>query len=425
MVARSVVTFGVSTERGTVHAVALSDDEGKLPDRLLIQRTFRFGDGKADLPRAVEAALEAMADEIGPDREIAAAAVTYRDAAERRAVVTGLAAGPWSTASLVSAKSSHLALARAMPWTGEFDHLLMCEAVPGYQCFSLISPGRDRVVAAIAATGATVTEETMRPAVTAAMDQFAAAGVQPEAIVMIGSAASEPAVAAALMSGFGVPIIPSKVAASAAAVGAALVVQPESVDLFEQERTRLSRGVGALVAAASVLVGGAAAGGIYEATAGSRTASAPVADASAAAQTHRVAAARQSEPESEDGTPVRPPAATGTRAPRARIHTPVMVEVDPAAVSWGGQRAGVQSGVWHPQRLEQNTTAPDPSAGTKASGATGSAAKAENPIGPPNRALLFRGESAPPQLGSPQFGPWWDSHWRMMVQWAAEMIPRA
>ena len=442
MVARSVVTFGVSTERGTVHAVALSDDDGKLPDRLVIQRTFRFGDGKADLPRAVEAALEALADEIGADREIAGAAVTYRDAAERRAVVAGLAAGPWRTASMVSAKSSHLSLARAMPWTAEFDHLLICEAVPGHLYFSLISPERDRVVAAIAATGATVSErsertidtgeETMRLAVTAALDQFAAAGVQPEAVVMIGSAASEPVVAGAVMSGFGVPIIPSKVASAAAAVGAALVVQPDSADLFEQERTRLSRGVGALVAAASVLVGGVAAGGVYEATTGSRTASAPVADASAAEQTHQVATvgqpAPQSEPEAEEGTPVLPPAAPATKAPGARAHTPDMVAVDPATVSWGpsGQRAGVQSGVWHPEGLELDRSAPDPTAGTRTSGASDSVVPDPvNPVGSPNRSLLFPGESAPPQLGTAQFAPWWDNHWRMMVQWAAEFVPRA
>jgi len=434
VVARSVVTFGVSTERGTVHAVALSDDDGKLPDRLVIQRTFRIGDGKADLPRAVESALEALADEIGPDREIAGAAVTYRDAAERRTIVTGLADGPWRTASLVSAKSAHLALARAMPWTGEFDHLLICEAVPGYQCFSLISPERDRVVAAIAATGATVTAETMRPAVTAAWDQFDAAGVQPEAVVMIGSAASEPAVAAALAAGFGVPVIPSKVASAAAATGAALIVRPESVALFEQERTRLSRGAAVLVAAASVLVGGATAGGIYEATAGSGSTATSVADARAAAQTHRVLPVEQPAPqveaeaEPDAGTPVRSPAADtarpGDRAPAADT-----VAVDPAALSWGsdgGQRMGVHSGLWHPDGPPLDQATPDPNTGTRTAAAPDSVVPDPvNPVGSPNSELLFAGESAPPQLGSPEFAQWWDNHWRMMVQWAAELVPRA
>ncbi|MGF6885594.1 hypothetical protein ABIA39_003864 [Nocardia sp. GAS34] len=418
MVARSVVSFGVSTERGTVHAVALSDDEAKLPDRLVIQRTFRFGGGRANLPRAVEAALEALADEIGPDREIAGAAVTYRDAAERRTIVTGLAEGPWRTASLVSAKSSHLALARAMPWTAEFDHLLMCEAVPGYQCFTLISPERDRVVAAITGTGSMVSEETMRPAVTAALDQFAAAGVEPEAVVMIGSAASDPVVTAALMSGFGVPIIPSKVASAAAAVGAALIVQPASVDLFEQERSRMSRGVGALVTAASVLVGGAVAGGIYEATAGSHPATAPVADARAAAQSDRVAPveqpAPQSESEADQGTRMRSPAA---KAPGRRAKVPGTSE--PATVAWGPNGR-------HSHGLELGNAASDQAAGTRTSGASGLVVPDPmNPVGPLNRSLLFKGESAPPQLGSPQFAGWWDNHWRMMVLWAAEMMPRA
>jgi hypothetical protein len=424
-----VVTFGVSAERGTVHAVALSDDEGKLPDRVVSRRTFRVGDSKADLVRAIEAALEALADEIGPDREIAGAAVAYRDPAERRAVVTGLAKGPWHTASLVSAKSAHLAVARAMPWTGEFDHLLVCEVVPGHQSFSLISPERDRVVAAIAATGSAVSEATMRPAVTAAWDQFDAAGVQPEAVVLMGSAATHPAVAAALTNGFAVPIIPSRVAKVGAAVGAALAIAPEAADIFAAvERTRLSRGAAALVAAASVLAGGVAAGGIYEATTGTRPASAPVlADARAAANSHQVPEAERLAPESEAqdeaGVPVRSPAATKRASHRDSAGSPNVVSVGPVGMSWGpgaGRRMGLQPDSGDEQQLMPSVTPVAPSGSASASAALDSTVRVQ----PPDQRLLFKGEAAPPRVGSPEFNHWWNNHWRMMAEWASGMMPR-
>lgn len=134
--ARLVVTFGVSTERGAVQAVALRNGPDSLPERILHHRTQQIrGDGTHDLAHAVETALADLDAELGADYEAVGAAVTYRDAAERRAIVTGLASGPWRTASLVSAKSAHLALARAMTWVDGFDHLVICEVVPGYQGF--------------------------------------------------------------------------------------------------------------------------------------------------------------------------------------------------------------------------------------------------------------------------------------------------
>ncbi len=440
MVARSVVTFGVSTERGTVHAVALSDDDARLPDRLVAQRTFHIGDGKADLARAIDAALEALTDEIGPDREIAGVAVTYRDPAERRAVVTGLAKGPWGTASLVSAKSAHLAMARAMPWTMEFGHLLVCEVVRGHQCFSLISPERDRVVAAIAATGSVVSEATMRPAVTAAWDQFDAAGVQPEAVVLIGSAASEPVVTATLTSGFSVPLIPSRVAVVAAAVGAALVVQPQQADLFTVERTRVSRSAAALVTAATVLAGGLVAGGVYEATASSRSTTSPVlADPDVAANSHEVNPADprpQAAPERERGLSLRP-RAVPVRHSGTGPETVSLDEVGMAGTFWGpgsSPRMTLRpdSGA---SQSKPPVSSPIPSTGSAQAMLPGqttpgaSTPRSARPhsnaqVGNPDRRLLFPGETTPPQVSSPEFGRWWQNHWRMVMAWATVMTPR-
>ncbi|WP_280366199.1 hypothetical protein, partial [Nocardia abscessus] len=153
MVAESVVTLGVSTERGAVHAVALADGK-KLADRVLLRRVERTdGDGKAEVAAAVETALDALAAGLGSDREIGGVAVAYRDAAERRAIVTRLATGPWHSASMVSAKSAHLSAASMMTWLDAYDNLLICEVVPGYQAFTLVDRGRRRVLAAVGQAG--------------------------------------------------------------------------------------------------------------------------------------------------------------------------------------------------------------------------------------------------------------------------------
>ncbi|RDI62758.1 hypothetical protein DFR76_11275 [Nocardia pseudobrasiliensis] len=438
--ARSAVTLGVSTERGTVHAVALSDDDGRLPERVLVQRSVRIrGDGKSELAQAVEVALESLADEIGPDREIVGAAVTYRDAAERRAIVSGLAAGTWHDASLVSAKSAHLALAGAMSWVDEFDHLVICEAVPGYQAFSLISPDRDRVVSAIASSGAVVNTETMRPAVTAAWDQFDAAGVRPDAVVLIGSAAEEPAVAAALAAGFGVPIVPCRIAAAAAAIGAALVALPEVADVIAiGDQPRITRSTAALFAAASVLASGLVAGGVYEMTSRTRSDNSPMlTDARVAADSHRTRTAE--DPLSTGPEPVAAderaglPAVSDTESVPLPSDSATMVTVDPATITWGpggthrlGLRQDTQSGP--PSAEDQQGAKPPAASALPETGSAGTALATPGapttPAGAPNGTLLFPGEAAPPDLTSPEFGQWWDNHWRLMMQWVAQISPR-
>lgn len=438
MVARSVVTLGVSTERGTVHAVALTD-EGKLPDRVLIQRSLRIGgDGRSDLARAVEAVLELLSDEIGPDREIGGAAVVYRDPAERRTIVTGLADGPWRAASMVSAKTAHLALARAMTWADEFDHLVVCEVAPGYQTFTLVAPERDRVLASHTTTSATVSKETIRPAATAAWDQFDAAGVRPAAAVLIGSAASLPAVATVLSSGFGAPLVPCQIATVATAAGAALVVEVAEEAEAVPEQSGRTRRTAALFAAASVLAGGLVGGGFYVTANHSRsvTASRQV-DTRVAADIQRVpAAVPLPRPESGPAPEVSPPSGDAIADPDSSA-APDLVTVDPATVSWGspseGQRLGVRGSDTAPSDSEA-AKAPDKpqpqtdsAASAPAQAAPGPGAPAPatsapmNPATAPNGALLFPGESAPPQFGTADFDHWWDNHWHLVMQWVSGM----
>ncbi|MEV0434901.1 hypothetical protein [Nocardia sp. NPDC050413] len=262
MAAVSVVTLGVSTERGAVHAVALAETGSTLTDRMVLRRTVRTaGDSRPETAEAVRVALDALAAELGEDYEIAGAAVGYRDAADRRAIVTHLATTPWSTASLVSAKSAHLFVGGVMTWLDEFDTLLVYEAVPGYQAMTLLDPGRHRVLAACSQTGPS-TPEALRAGVAAAGDQLDAASVRPGAVVLIGSSADAPAVREAA-AGFGVPVLPCRLAGYAPAAGAALVALGDTKVVPITGPARSRRGTAVAAAAASVLAGGLVVGGSY------------------------------------------------------------------------------------------------------------------------------------------------------------------
>ncbi|KQY31622.1 hypothetical protein ASD42_23840 [Nocardia sp. Root136] len=257
-----MVTLGVSTERGAVHAVAFAESGVTLTDRMLLRRTVRAGgDGKAEVAAAVHTALDAIAAELDDEHEIAGVAVSYRDANERRAIVTRLAETEWRTASLVSAKSAHLFVAGAMTWLDEFDNLLIVEAVPGYQAMTLVDPGRHRVLAAYSQTGAP-TPDALRAGVSAAWDQFEAASVKPGAVVLVGSSSDAPAVRDAV-AGFGVPVLPCRLAPFAPAAGAALVALGDTVVVPISTGSRSKRGTAMVAAAASVLAGGLVAGGSY------------------------------------------------------------------------------------------------------------------------------------------------------------------
>ncbi|MEU7145407.1 hypothetical protein ABZ942_38595 [Nocardia sp. NPDC046473] len=427
MVARSVVTLGVSTERGAVHAVAFADTGARLPERVLLHRVKRTpGDTKADLAEAVELAMDELATELGPDHEIAGAAVAYRDAAERRAIVTRLATGRWHTASLVSSKSAHLSVAGMMTWLDEFDDLLICEVVPGYQAFTLIDRDRRKILASTSQSGGT-TAESMGAAVTAAWDQFEAAAVRPDAVVLIGSAAGKPAVVAAV-DAFGAPVIPCKTSAAASAAGAALYAMADVDGVGEtEERVRRVRGGAAVFAAASVLAGGLVVGGVYVAGGSARTLpGAALKDAHNTAESKVVrgdSAAGKPEqvrnaPHSVDGPVV------DRRAPVAVSDSDIsIVTIDPADAKpeYSVQRWGSQQD--RPESLVPAEPAHEAETNASSSLLSGSGIPAATTkVGAPNGALLFPGEVPPPEAFTTDSYNWWDNHFRMMLQWAAQQI---
>ncbi len=418
--------------------MALRGGSGKLVDRVLAHRVAELdvaarGPGSAaGIPALIESMLDALVRDVrdvGDEYEIAGAAVGYRDAAGRRAVVSGLAAGQWYEASLVSAKSAHLALARAMTWATEFEHLLVCELTPGYQGFSLISPHRDRVVAATATTAGFVSEDSIQPGVAAAWDQFDAAGVRPSAVVVVGAAAGRPGMSAVLSADFEAPVIPCAVGVAGSAVGAALVVQPESFAVLPAESAGISRNSVAVVAAASVLAGGLTLGGIHEFTDHPRSdATTRLADARTTAEGKQ--GPRHARPEpglpAADSIPELPgPQQPGIHSSGPRHAAPdSSANSDTSAASWGpdggamlGLRGSDPGG--EPKQLVKET----PDSGASQQQQKSVVPTPREPVGAPDGTLLFPGESAPPPIGTAEFNDWWDNHWRLTLRWVTTMVP--
>ncbi|MEV0340702.1 hypothetical protein AB0H49_16885 [Nocardia sp. NPDC050713] len=405
-----------------MHAVALADTGEKLVERVLVHRVAKtHGDNKADVAAAVQAAMDYVAAEVGQGREIAGAAVAYRDAAERKAIVTRLASGPWRTASLLSTKSAHLSAAGVMTWLAEFDDLLVCEVVPGYQAFTLVDKGRDRVLAAVAQTGGT-NESSLGAAVTAAWDQFEAAAVRPDGVVLIGSAADEPAVRAAV-DRFGAPVLPCKIASSAAAVGAALFAMadvPELVDTVEEPRG--GRSSTAMFAAASVAAAGLVVGGVY--AVGDYSIRSVVADARNTADAHVVPGTGSSSGMAV-GSSVQPEIFEredkgASSAPRQLpVITPDNPAVAPQTVfqRWGSGQAGPLT-LEEFEALQESDTA-------AASILPGTGIPSTTKVGAPNDAMLFPGEAPPPAAFTPEFYQWWDNHLRLLAQWASQQWSEA
>ncbi|WP_441952349.1 hypothetical protein [Nocardia sp. 2TAF39] len=393
-----------------MHAVALADG-GTLSERVLLHRSEQtHGDTKADVAAAVATVLDELAAELGPDREVGGAAVAYRDAAERRAIVSALAAGPWHTASMVSAKSAHLSVASLMTWLDEFDNLLVGEVVPGYQAFTLVDRGRRRVLAAVGQAGR-ATSESLGVAVTAAWDQLEAAATRPDAVVLIGSAGAESSVLAAA-EGFGAPVIPCRMAAFASAVGAASSARV-AVDGFDEPVEEVVvprvRGGAAMFAAASVLVGGLLVGGVYAMNGFVRpTSTAIAADAQMTADGRVVASVGTAPGANGSGRPAEagglfaePTAGSGGHAARLPL----------SAQPWGAPVPLVPAELGY----EAETSA-------AASLVPGSGIPTTAEVGTPDGALLFPGEAPPPSVFSPEAADWWDKHLRMMTQWGTRQV---
>lgn len=413
-----------------MHAVALAESGERLPERVLVHRVAKTqGDTKADVAAAVHAAMDEIAAELDDDMVIAGAAVAYRDAAERRAIVTELASGPWQTASLVSAKAAHLSVAGAMTWLSEFDDLVICEVVPGYQAFTLIDRYRGRVLAATSQTGG-ATEESLGAAVTAAWDQFEAAAVRPDAVVLVGSAADSPAVREAV-EGFGAPVLPCRIETTAPAIGAALFALADLGGLTEMvEPSHPVRGTAAVFAAASVLAGGLVVGGLYATN--SRSTPAVVADARLGSDNRLIENSAAPDTGSASGSsagisvdPAREETTGPVAGPGAAPQPTIVVLDTPVALGSGPQAlVGSRWGQPRPEptmpleELGAHETERGLASMLPGTGVPGATTK----VGAPNGSLLFPGETPPPAAFTPESYQWWDNHVRMMMTWATQQV---
>lgn len=427
VVARYVVTLGASIERGAVQAVALTDAGARLPQRVLAHTVVPAGTTPAELAAAVSAALDAVAAavaETGPDADaIAGAAVVYREPAQRRAVVSELADGPWHGASLVSATSAHLRVAAAMAWLAEFDDLLVCDVVPGYQAFTLVDAARSRVLAAVSRQGSPA---TLAEAVRAARDQIEAAGARPDAVVLVGSTADDSAVRAAA-DGFGAPVLPCPIAPEATAVGAALWVMDDVVGLADTSRPARGRPAPAVLTAAGALACGLVTAGVYVSSGMWTGVPAVTDDARVTAGGQAFAPPRPGGPgggatlapgaSAPEGGPAGPVAGEH-RAPSFRPSPAAAVDTEVELFGYGKPlgRWGEQAPL--PLQPAEATPAQDLPSGP----VPGTGVPTRPAIGNPDATLMFPGEAPPPAPFTPEFYDWWDNHIRLIARWATQQF---
>ncbi|MGW4248704.1 hypothetical protein ACWELQ_40170, partial [Nocardia sp. NPDC004722] len=121
------------------------------------------------------------------------------------------------------------------------------------------------------------------------------------------------------------------------------------------------------------------------------------------------------------GLPAMPGMVTPTDTVTANTDQPApppgeMVTIDPATLNWGPHSDGPKS---HPRPLIKAQPEPE-----VASNPESIIPAPTHAVGAPTESGLFPGETAPPPLGTPEFSDWWDGHWRMMLQWAAQMMPK-
>ncbi|MFC8042801.1 hypothetical protein [Nocardia sp. NPDC057353] len=443
--AQAPVVFGVSTERGAVHAVALGGAGERLAERVLAQRTLTVADDRRAATAAVIAALDALAAAVR--REPAGVAVAYHDAAERRTLAAALAAGRWHAAALVSTRAAHLNVAGAMTWLAEFDDLLLCDVVPGHLTLTLVDRGRGRVLAGVTRTGG-VTSAALGAAVGAARDQLDAAETRPDAVVLIGSAAAEPAVADAVRA-LGAPVLPCTVAAQATALGAALAVaaDPGGVAEVPVPRSRSGR-TAALLGAAALAAGFTVAGGAYlmsdphpmpaAVVAGAFAPAAPAVPvlpqhiaATAADGGYRIGELAAAAAVAVPSQWAVPAATTGRDGPLPLVPTADLALAEPAQAPGDRAEAPGDSprapgdpagGPGDPGRASGDPgRAPGDRAGAPTLPGTGVPTRDGGP-GNPDAVLLFPGESQAPAPFTPESAAWFAEHLRLAVAWATQQL---
>lgn len=408
-------TVGLSAEQTVVRGVLVScTPEDGAPEKVLRTIEEQVADGVDAVPGVLDRIVAAVA----PDIRIENVAVVYRTAEERRALVTNLSTGGWSSASLVSVRSALLAAVREVPGQEKYGPVLIVETVDRRTSFAVVDAARAQVLASDTWQPGIVGAESADAAVIRIRSQCDSPSTRPEAVLLCGAAAGIPAVAAAFDKGFGVPVLQAPAAATMAARGAALVAsgQIEESDPGASGASAAGLRRPVLIAAAIVAVLGAT--GFAVAQIGDdHPAAHVVAESSAPAGTVpstsvSAAASVSAAPTIEPVAPPETPAAAEREQIPAPMPPPAVppVPINPRPTA--------------PPR-PTTTVKPEPAesapqeAQAPAEEQAPEAPPAPSKVGEPDGNGLFPGESPPPAAGAdPEVTrQWWDNHWALKQRW--------
>ncbi|WP_433191833.1 hypothetical protein ACQP1G_24125 [Nocardia sp. CA-107356] len=394
-----MATVGISVEQTVVRGVVLAEGARGIVLRS-VQRRLHGGTAGA----AITDVLDGFAEELGDNTGVEDVAIVYRSVAERRSIVSQLAAGKWASSSLVSNRSALAVMTRQERGLDEFGTVLVLEIVDGHTSFVLLGPARDTVSAAGSWAYGTVDADTAGKTVGGISPILDSVDVRPEAVAVCGSGAGDPDIATALRFGLEVPVIVVPDYADAAARGAALIAaerlrelpMPAPTDGRRKRRLLLGAAAVATVLGAS----GIALAQIHddrpaELVVGAAEALPPSAPTSAtpsvsitieSAPTITPAESIASEPPPQQITPIAPTPTPARRTPPTTASAP-----------------------------RTDTTAPTEPGSTT----TESPTSTPTTVGAPDGNWLFPGESSPPPLNAdPEVvRAWWANHWTLKERW--------
>ncbi|TSD93355.1 hypothetical protein FOS14_23365 [Skermania sp. ID1734] len=392
-------TVGVSTERGAVRTVVLRADNASDADSGIVRigEKESANDDRLTTAAAIAAALDDL--EADSDSEIQGAAVVYRDAAERRAIVSQLAHGKWSASSLVSVRAAHLAAVQQIRSLKGFGPLLVYDIVPGFKAFSVLDAAHSRILASDAISGSGIDAKDVGESVNRALSLVESADVVPDAVVLVGSLAESEVVRKALELGFSVPVVQAPESAVATARGAALLAARELPEAEESAAAAAPTGKRRLlIAAAAVLAAGAAGITALVLTAGSGSdePTSPMVSAGPSPAARPLAPRVSVAPPPIEAPP--PP------APAAPVYTRDYVP------QWQPPPPRIRTPAETPDQITTTLPSPPPPPPPPPPTTT--------TLGPPGPNLLFPGEAPPPPASDgAALQKWWNHHIELKERW--------
>ncbi|WP_040690855.1 hypothetical protein [Nocardia vinacea] len=402
-----MATVGISVEQAVVRGVVLAAGP---PGIVLCSVQRRLGGGAVGA--AISGLLDGLADELGDDTGVEDVAIVYRSVAERRSIVSELAAGKWASSSLVSDRSALAVLAREERGLDEFGTVLVLELVDGQTSFVLLGPARDTVSAADSWASGPVDADSaghMISRISPILDS-----VDLDAVAVCGSGAGDPDIATVLQVGFEAPVTLVPDYADAAARGAALIAAerlrelPVVVPSNGRRKRRMLLGAAAIatvlgasgIAVAQILDDhpseaiGRVAESLPPSTPAAAIPSAPITIESAPPTTPTAV-----EPTPQQIVPMAPTRPPARRTPPATASAPTTQMTEPGAAPTTESTPG--------------------SALPTEPGSTTTEAPTSTTVGAPEGNWLFPGESPPPSLNAdPEvIRAWWANHWMLKERW--------